>query len=325
MRWVAAHANGSPYGEACAAADARRAGLDEAALAALQAGDHSGFPAAERAALEFARAMTVASSKVTDAEFAALVDAFGEEGAAAMVLLTAYANFQDRLLLALGAPVEDGRPLPPVEVAFRPGALDTRNAPHTPPAIPDLPAPMGVDAVGDDPGWPAVTFEQLQEKLEAQRKRPTRLRVPTLDEVLRGLPPGVSTRGTRIVWSLVAFGYCPELAAPWENLMWVNGEENGGRLDRVLGLGLFWVVTRTIDCPYCMGHVEMNWEVIGMTPRQIAERSRALAAPTGRASRRRSSGPWRWPARSPRRRVRSRGTRSTASSRASAATPPSAC
>ena len=59
--------------------------------------------------------------------------------------------------------------------------------------------------------------------------------------------------------------------------MWINGEENGRRLDRVFGLSLFWIVTRAIDCPYCMGHVEMNWEVVGMTPSQVAERSRVLA------------------------------------------------
>ena len=101
--------------------------------------------------------------------------------------------------------------------------------------------------------------------------------MPGWEEVKRTLPEGVTTKGTRVVWSLVAFGYVPELAAPWEAVMWVNGEENGRRFDRVFGLSLFWVVTRAIDCPYCMGHCEMNWEVIGMTPAQIAERSRALA------------------------------------------------
>jgi alkylhydroperoxidase family enzyme len=277
MRWVAAHANGSPYGEAYAAFDARRAGLDDAAISALQKGDLSTFSADEKAALEFARKMTVASSKVTDAEFAALVKGFGEKKAAAMVLLMAYANFQDRLLIVLGAPVEDGGPMGPVEVAFQREALSSRTAPPSPPAIPDLPKAAGKDLIDDDAGWAAVSYSQLQEKLEDQRRKPTRLRVPTLDEVMKGLPAGASMQGKRVVWSLVAFGYCPELAAPWEDVMWINGEENGRRFDRVFGLGLFWIVTRAIDCPYCMGHVEMNWEVIGMKPEQIAERSRALA------------------------------------------------
>ncbi len=45
--------------------------------------------------------MTLDSASVTDAEFAALVKDFGERQVASMVLLLAYANFQDRLLLCL--------------------------------------------------------------------------------------------------------------------------------------------------------------------------------------------------------------------------------
>src|SRR5262249_14148201 len=54
MRWVAAHANRCAYGEAYAAADLRRAGVDDAAIKAL-AGDPAGWPEKERAALTFAR------------------------------------------------------------------------------------------------------------------------------------------------------------------------------------------------------------------------------------------------------------------------------
>ncbi len=277
MRWVAAHANHCAYAEAYAAFDARRAGLDDGAIAALRDGDHSRWSDSDRAALEFARKMTVASSQVTDDEFAALAKSFGEKKAAAMVLLMAYANFQDRLLTCLGSPVEEGGPTPPVDVAFKPGTLVSHANPPKPPTIPSLPKPTGKDLVNDDPGWAEQSYDALQSKLEKQRSRSTRLRVPSWDEVKAGLPEGVTTHGTRVVWSLVAFGYVPELAAPWENLMWINGEENGRRFDRVFGLSVFWVVTRAIDCPYCMGHCEMNWEVIGMTPAQIAERSRALS------------------------------------------------
>ena len=277
MRGVAAHADHCEYAEAYALFDARRAGLDDSAVEALRKGDHSQWSAAEQAALEFARKMTVESANATDDEFAALVKNFGDKQAAAMVLLMAYANFQDRLLICLGAPLEEGGPLPPVEVAFQPDVLATRTNPPTPPVISSLPKPTGQDLVPDDPEWSGMTYDQLQTKLEKQRSRPTRLRVPSWEEVQRGLPSGVTTKGTRIVWSLVAFGYVPELAAPWEAVMWVNGAENGRRFDRVFAMSLFWVVTRAIDCPYCMGHCEMNWEVMGLTPFQIAERSRALS------------------------------------------------
>ncbi len=106
MRWVCAHANHCEYAEAYAAADARRASLDEERLQALSQSDYPGWSAGDRAALNFAQKMTVDSDSVTDAEFAKLVEQFGEKQAAAMVLLTAYANFQDRALLCLRAPIE---------------------------------------------------------------------------------------------------------------------------------------------------------------------------------------------------------------------------
>jgi alkylhydroperoxidase family enzyme len=275
MRWVAAHANHCKYGEAYAAFDARRAGLADGAIEALRNGDQSQWSLTERAALEFARKMTIESTKVTDLEFTFLAQSFGAKNAAAMVLLMAYANFQDRLLICLNAPVEEGGPMLPVDVAFKPEVLSERKNPAAPPVIPPLPKPTGTDLVDDDSEWASLTYDALQSKLENQRSRSTRLPVPSWDELKAR---GVNMKGTRVVWSLVVFGYVPELAAPWEAVMWINGEENGRRFDRVFGLSLFWIVTRSIDCPYCMGHCEMNWEVIGMTPSQIAERSRALAS-----------------------------------------------
>ena len=44
----------------------------------------------------------------------------GESKVVALVLLLAYANFQDRLLLALGVPIEPAGPMPPPDVRFDP-------------------------------------------------------------------------------------------------------------------------------------------------------------------------------------------------------------
>ena len=66
MRWVAAHANHCKYGEAYAAFDARRAGLTDAAHRSASQRGSSPWSVAERAALEFARKMTVESTKVSD-------------------------------------------------------------------------------------------------------------------------------------------------------------------------------------------------------------------------------------------------------------------
>ncbi len=278
MRWVAAHANCCAYAEAYALADGRRAGLDDAAIAALVRGDLSGRSRAEAAALEFARKMTVNSASVTDGEFAALVGHFGEKTAAAMVLTMAYGNFQDRLLLCLGSPIEPGGPLPPLDVRFAPGALVTR-PPSGSPGSPSTSAtaePVGKDLVEDAPDWTAMSYDDLQLRLEAQRNRATRVRVPSWEEVERGLPPGFTTPN-RVVWNLVCLGHQPEMAAAWETYLRTSALETSDKMDRVFAQSLFWVTTRAMNCPYCMGHCEMGMDLAGLSKPEIAGRTRRLA------------------------------------------------
>jgi alkylhydroperoxidase family enzyme len=277
MRWVSARANHCAYGEAYALADARRARVDDARLRGLSQNDQSGWTEGERAALEFARKMTVDSDSVTDAEFQQLVEHFGEKQAAAMVLLMAWSNFQDRLLLCLDAPLEPGGPTPPPDVLFGPDAfvVKTTPPPSTKPSA--LPEPAGRDLVEDQAEWSAVSYDALQERLEAQRQKPTRLRVPAWDEVARNLPEGFMRRPSDIVWYRIVFGYAPELAVPFEIYLRTAGAEASAKWDRIFGGSLFWVTTRAVKCPYCMGHCEMNWEVAGLTSGEIAERSRLLA------------------------------------------------
>ncbi len=243
MRWVAAHANRCRYGEAYAAADLRRAGVGGAAVEAL-AGDFSELPEEERAALVFARKMTLAADTVTDEEVAGLIKRYGEKQVVAMVMLLAYANFQDRLLLALGLSPEPGGPLPPLDVRFsRGGAAD----------VPTRPAPRAVAARSSkrpaDDGWDQLDFADLQGRLERQRGRPGRIAVPSWEDVRRGLPKDYpQARPVRIKWSLVCLGYQPELAAAWSACTRAFGEE--AKQDRVFEESLFWVVTRSLDCFY---------------------------------------------------------------------------
>jgi alkylhydroperoxidase family enzyme len=277
MRWVAAHANKCSYAEAYAAADAVRAGLEQSKLEALGRAGYPGWSESEKAALEFARKMTVDSDGVTDAEFATLVKNFGERQAASMVLLLAFSNFQDRFLISLGAAVEPGGPLAPLDVSFEPSSLTSRTTPPPPRQKTALPKPTGSDLIEDGPEWTTATYEQLQDKLEAQRRKPTRLRVPSWDEVAKNLPDGFMKRPSDIVWYRIVFGYAPELAVPFEIFMRTAGAEAAPKFDRIFGGSLFWVVTKAIKCPYCMGHCEMNWEVAGLNRNEIAERSRVLA------------------------------------------------
>lgn len=277
MRWVSAHANHCGYAEAYAAADARRAGVDSALINALGQSGFPGWSREEQAALKFAWDMTVNSDSVSDESFAELVRYFGEQRVASMVLLMAYANFQDRLLICLDAPLETDGPLPPVEILFPPESFVVKTTPPPPPKRQPLPEPKGSDLIADDPDWTKLSYENLQQRLEAQRLKPTRLRVPAWDEVARNLPSGFMRRHSDIVWQRIVFGYAPELAVPFEVFMRTVGAETSPKWDRVFGLGLFWVTTRAIQCPYCMGHCEMNWEVAGLTQAEIAERSRLLS------------------------------------------------
>ncbi len=269
MRWVVASANRCGYAQATALADLRRAGGDPAVLT----GDPARWPEAVRGPLEFARLLTVSAPEVTDAQFETLRRSHGDKGVAAMVLLAAYGNFQDRVLLGLGVPLEAGGPLPPVAVKFAPGTLQA--APVMPPqgSLPKL-LDGGRAVVAPDPEWAGLGYDELQARLERQRDRTPRLPVPTWDEVRKGLPADFAARPTRIVWNLVGMGYCPELAVPWTTAtrtMWAEAPQ-----DRVFEESLFWVQTRAVRCNYCMGHCEMLLEVAGLDKGAVAERTRRL-------------------------------------------------
>jgi alkylhydroperoxidase family enzyme len=236
LRWVAAHANRCGYSEAYAAADLRRAGLDEAAVGALA--DPDRLPGDVQPALTFARKLTLAADTVTDAEVADLIRQYGEKQVVAMVLLLAHANFQDRLILALDVPLGMDEPLPPLDVRFtRPppgfavttlgnrGVRDSERGTKTTSEV-RAPAPA--------PEWRALDFNGIQGELEKQRARRCRIKLPA------------DNLGSR--WGLVCQTYQPELAAAWGACARAFGNE--ADQDPLLEASLFWVVTRSQRCFY---------------------------------------------------------------------------
>jgi alkylhydroperoxidase family enzyme len=245
MRWVAGAVNKSPYGIAYALADLMRAGATEEEIKTLTG--TGPWPEAEREALGFARKMTLAASTVTDEEVKRLRERYGDAQVVAMVQLLAYANFQDRLLLSLNLPVESGGPLPPLRVHFAKGTPAPAVPPRTKPAT----------AVSEDkrkgpadPDWTKLDFAYLQKQLEGQRSREPRIPVPSWEEVKKKMPPDapLPPGPLRIRWSLVCYGYQPELAYAWTKCTRTFGEESGQ--DRVFEESLFWVVTRSLECFY---------------------------------------------------------------------------
>ncbi len=131
--------------------------------------------------------------------------------------------------------------------------------------------------IKDDALYTWLSYEQLQERLEKQRKRSTRLRIPEWNEFADRLPEGLMEKPSDIVWYRIAFGYAHELAVPFEIYMRTAGREVASNWDRLFGNCIFWMVTDAVRCPYCMGHCEMNWEVAGLNADAIADISQQLA------------------------------------------------
>ncbi len=228
LRWVAARANNCRYGQAYAEADLRRAGVSAAAIRDL-ADDPLAGPDSD--ALVFAHQLTRAANTITDAEVARLIGRYGEKQVVAMVLLLAYANFQDRLILALDLPLEGGGPLPPLDVAFKPAPFGARlAAPRT--AVRSAAANPEREA---DAEWLGLAFPDLQKGMERQRCRPPRINLPPQE-----------AEGP--LWGLVCKGYQPELAGAWSAC--ARAFEAEADQDAVFEQSLFWVVTRSLQCFY---------------------------------------------------------------------------
>jgi hypothetical protein len=244
VRWQAAVANRCKYSEAYALADLDALGPPFEPVKGIVLP----LSAAETCALNFATKMCLAADEVTDEEVAELIQVYGKEKVVAMVLLLAYANFQDRLLLALGVDVEPGGPLKPLGVKFSRQPTEGRAIAPTRPRLEAAKTDSPAEAITDRE-WLAMDFAQLQKHMEGQRARQPRIPVPSWEEVAKNLPAGSPTnRPIQIRWSRVCMGYQPELAAGWSNCTRAFREES--RQDRVFEETLFWVITRSLHCFY---------------------------------------------------------------------------
>jgi alkylhydroperoxidase family enzyme len=239
LHWAAADALGCEYARKYAEADLRRAGLKKDDFRAL-AGDPMKLSEEDRAAVTFARKMTKAAYSVTDDEVAELLKQFGPPKVVAMVHTLAWANFQNRIVLALGVAVEPGGPLPPLDPHLDP----ERQAKLVPPARPPwekarAATTSGTEIVGPD--WRAQTGAELEAILEQQKGRKPRIPVPTDVKDSKGKP-------SKIVWTQVSLGYQPLLTRTWFDTMAAFQQES--KLDKVFSNSYFWVITRSNECFY---------------------------------------------------------------------------
>ena len=269
LRWTTASALGCEYAKRCAELDLRRAGVPSERLRTLD--DVAAAPEADRAAIEFARKLTVASSSITDAEFADLIEASGPDDVVAIVHTVAYANFQSRILLALGISSEANEDaLLPQEV--RPPAqgslpVPARRTPSASVATPPGPA--------SQPSWTDRTVAELRDLLDRQKAKTTRIPSPDDPARLARVPRPYRGRMGKIAWGTVSMGYQPQLTGAWFRTM--DAFEEEAALDQVFASSVFWVVNRTTECFYCMGHTEMLMEVGGLSGDAVVARAARLA------------------------------------------------
>lgn len=242
LRWWAADALGCDYLKEYAEADLRRAGLADDDLEAL-AGAPGELSRSDRLLRAFARKMSLAAATVTDAEVAALVRRFGPERVVGFVHTLAYANFQGRIVLALGVEVEPGGPLPPIDVKF-----DSAVTVEVPPRRDWKETTASEGAAPDDrPDWLGGSAGDLQRAMADQKARKSRVPMPP-PESLEKLPAEAKNQAGKIVWTRVSMGYQPLLTLTWFQTMRTFQQE--AKFDRVFSNTYFWVITRTNDCFY---------------------------------------------------------------------------
>lgn len=187
--------------------------------------------------------MTLAGHTITDDEFADLLKHFTPAEVTAIVHTVAYANFHNRVLLALG--VKDESPVAePIALKFDLDAAKTK-APDRPPWD-DLKAAKG-DGISVRVEWGKDGFDELNAALEKQKERKLRVPLPHT-AVIDKLPPRERDSAKKILWNTVSAGYQPEMTRAWFACLSPYYEE--AKVDRVFTNSVFWVVTRTNDCFY---------------------------------------------------------------------------
>lgn len=243
LRWIAANAIQCDYARVSALGDLKRSG---ASADEIQRVTENNPSPTEKSLFAFARQITMAAHTITDAEFARLLEQFGPEKMTAIVHTLAFANFQNRIIVALGVKPESGEPIGPLPVK-----LDVQKRAAMPPPprldwdkVTNAKPAKRYDAPED---WKEVTFEELESNLSRQKERT--LRVPLPDPTrFANLNADTKRQAESIVWTKVCAGYQPLMTQAWFGCLREFQQE--ARLNRVFASTLFWVVTRSNDCFY---------------------------------------------------------------------------
>lgn len=247
LRWVAADALGCKYATREAETDLRRAGLTKDQVAEFTDPARP-YPDGEQPLFQFARKLTKAAYTVTDDEFAVVLKQLGPERITAVVHTIAFANFQFRIITALGVEPEAGAGVPPLSTPLDPVARASVESPTRPAWTelksgpqPNVPTKFRWSEDGDA-GTP--DFFALMDR---QKERVSRIPLPDKKR-FADLPPPAKTQSETIAWMTVSMGYQPKMTDAWFTAMRAYQGETG--LDRVFSNSVFWIVTRCNSCFY---------------------------------------------------------------------------
>jgi alkylhydroperoxidase family enzyme len=243
LRWVAADEIGCEYARASALADLNRAGAANDEVRRLTEDRPSPD---DKGLFSFARQITKAAYLVTDAEFDALLQKLGPEKMTTVVHTLAFANFHNRIILALGVKVEPGGPCPPLAIKLDARRRSGVATPARPPweRVTEARPMKNYDAPTD---WKDVSFAELEKGLAAQKARKPRVSLPDPGR-FNNLSPDLKQQANAIVWTAVSGGYQPVMTQAW--FAGLREFQQEAKLNRVFASSLFWVVTRANDCFY---------------------------------------------------------------------------
>ncbi len=280
-RYAVARFHRCAYGLQSAREDLKRCGK-EALLESLEKGP-DGLSELESKVYRFAWQLADRGSMLTDEQVETLRIEVGNEAMMGLVLQIAHGCFQDRLHWALGISDRSDASSPPLEIQF---ADSTKNGANTPSAMRTDSAAM-LESVASNSDklesnaavpaplvWEDADVAGMQRSLWAQKTRTARIPVPDWDTVVPKIPSDLYRRPLRIRWSRAVVGYQPILGPAWIKCLRVFEQE--AHQNRVFEESVFWVVTRSLKCYYCMGHCEMLMEVGGLSQGAIARRTQAL-------------------------------------------------
>lgn len=276
VRLAVARINKSTYGLDVAAYELTKEGIPSDLVKSWQSGSTQGLSPQERTIVNFCEQLTRRGSSLSEEDYNLTASILSDREMVGLVLLIAYANFQDRLVMALGVPSETTAAAHRSAPQF-PGLLA-----YTKSVAPKVRKPFTNDAVLDTHDqiatWEPVSVEIVQSSLEHQRLRTPRINIPSWDEIKNTLEPGMYNpdRPLEIRWSRLVLGKQPELGSAWIKCLRVFEAE--AQQDRVFEESVFWVVTKELGCFYCMGHCEMLMEVGGLDKEQISERTKLLSS-----------------------------------------------